>query len=247
MRRGVGASRSARLSWSIHRVSGRSSFHARTGKLSCPLHSSRVCVGVPKTWYTRACGSCLMCRMPLSASPHGLGMRASATSRSPLARRACSMSIFSGFIGAELTQRAGRFQAGDFVPVQAYLERDFLCVLAELGSGAMRMARGVAEFDRTVDDAAFGNVGMIDGGESADGRSLRVVEHFGVGAHGRPDEIVAIENGRPFVCGSGGDGAIDFAGECGAVLRACGRVFEARIVQPFRLAERAAEIRPMTV
>src|SRR5277367_2831842 len=203
MRRGVGASRSARLSWSIHLLSGRSSFHARTGKLSCPVHSSRVCVGVPKAWLTRACGSCLMCRMPLSASPHGLGMRASVTMRSPLARRACSMSILSGFIGEELTQRAGRFQAGDFVPAQSHFERDFLGVLAELGSGSMRVPRGVAEFDGTVDDAAFGNVWMIDGGESTDGRGLRIVEHFGVGAHGRADEIVAIENGRPFVCRSG--------------------------------------------
>ena len=94
-------------------------------------------------------------------------------------------------------------------------------MLAEFGRGAMRLRRDVAELDGAVYDSAPLNVGMIDGGKRADRFGLRIVEHFGIGTHGRPHKIVVIENWRPFVGGPGGDGTIYFAGECGAVLCAC--------------------------
>src|SRR6202030_2789442 len=97
-------------------------------------------------------------------------------------------------------------------------------MLAEFGRGAMRLRRHVAKFDWAVHDAASRNIRMIDGRESADGGGLRIVEHLGVGADGRPDQIVTIENRRPFVGGATAYDAIDFGGECGAVLRASGRV-----------------------
>ena len=98
-----------------------------------------------------------------------------------------------------LTEGAGGFQTRDFVPGQAHFERHFLGMLAEFGRRAMRLRGDVAKLDGAVHDAASGNIRMVDGGESADSFGLRIVEHFGVGADGRPDEIVAIENRRPLV------------------------------------------------
>src|SRR5258708_5287316 len=100
-------------------------------------------------------------------------------------------------------------------------------MLAELRRGAMRLRRRVAKLDGAVHDPASGNIRMIDGRESADCGGLRIVENLGVSADGRPDEIVTIENRRPFVGDASGDCAIDFGGERGAVLRSSRRVLEA--------------------
>src|SRR3984957_16770328 len=98
-----------------------------------------------------------------------------------------------------LTKCARGFQTCDLVPRQPHFERDFFGMLAELGRCPMRLRKGIAKLDRAVHHAAPWNVRMIDGGESADGVSLRIVEHFGVGADWRPDQVVAIENRSPFV------------------------------------------------
>src|SRR5260370_31428586 len=120
-------------------------------------------------------------------------------------------------------------------------------MLPKFGRSAMRSRVGVAELDWAVDDPASGNLRMINRGERADCVGLRIFEHFGVGAHGRPDEVVVIENRRPLVCALRCDHAIDLAGERSAVLSARGGILEAGIVQPIGPAKRSAEVWPMAI
>jgi hypothetical protein len=111
-----------------------------------------------------------------------------------------------------LTEDAAVFKARDFLPAKPHFKRDFLSMLPEFWCGTMRSRVRAAELDGTIYYAASRNLRMINTRERADCVGLRILEHFGVRAHGRPNEIVAIEDRRPLGRRLRRDDAIDLSG-----------------------------------
>jgi hypothetical protein len=111
-----------------------------------------------------------------------------------------------------LTEDAAVFKARNFFPAQPHFKRYFLGMLPQFGRCTMRSRVGAAELDRTIYYAASRNLRMINTRERADCVRLRILEHFGVGAHRRLNEIVAIEDRRPLGRRLRRDDAIDLGG-----------------------------------
>ena len=117
-----------------------------------------------------------------------------------------------GVVMIPLAEHAAVFKSRNFFPAQPHFERYFLGMLSQFGRSAMRSRVGAAELDRTIYDAASRNLRMINTRERADCVGLRILEHFGVGTHRRPNEIVAIEDRPPLIGALRRDDAIDLGG-----------------------------------
>ena len=145
-----------------------------------------------------------------------------------------------------LTQCPGGLQARNFVPRQPPFRAQLPRYAGQVRARRDAVANVFAKLDRTVHDAAFGDIRVINCRKSADGvrpADRRALRH----QCGRAPTPGCGDRKSAPIAEGGRRRRIDLARERRAVLRASSRILEARIVEPFRFAERAAEIRPMPI